>query len=66
MSPQFRDHRVGSLAGVPNVVHTSGDNLLFVDVCDDRGDGVSVNRELKFVLAPGDFVLCMECLLVVG
>ena len=66
VSPQFRDHCVGSLAGVPNVVHTSGDNVLFVNIFDDCGDGVSVDRELEFVLAPGDFVLRMECILVVG
>ena len=66
MSPQFRDHCVGSLVGVPNVVHTFCDNVLFVDVCENRSDGVSVDRELEFVLAPGDFVLRMECLLVVG
>ena len=64
--PQFRNHRVGSLVGVPNVVHTFGENVLFVNVCNDHGDGVSVDRELKLVLAPGDFVLRMECLLVVG
>ena len=63
---EFRDHCVGSLVGVPNVVHTFGDNVLFVDVCDVRGDGVSVDRELDSVLAPGDFVLRMECLLVLG
>ena len=57
---------MGSLVGVPNVVHTFGDNLLFVDVCDDRGNGVSVDRELEFVLAPGNFVLLMECLIFDG
>ena len=66
VSPQFCDHRVGSLVGVTNVVHTFGDNALFVDVYDDCIDGVSVDCELKFVLAPGKFVLRMECLLVVG
>ena len=66
MSPQLRDHCVGSLVGVPNVFHTFGDNVLFVDVCDNRGNGVSVDRELEFVLAPGEFLIRVECLLVVG
>ena len=64
--PQFRDHYVGSLVGVPNVAHTFRDNVLFVNVRDNRGDGVSVDRDLEFVLAPGDFVFPMECLLVIG
>ena len=66
VSSQFRDHHVGGLVSVPNVVHTFGDMLLLVHVFDDRGDGVSVDRELEFLLSPGDFVLRMECLLVVG
>ena len=66
MSPQFRNNRVGSLVGVPNVVYTFCNNVLFVKVCNDRGNGVSVDRELDFVLAPGEFVLRMECLLVFG
>ena len=66
VSLQFRDHRVGIFVGVPNVVHTFGDNVLFFHVCDDRSDGVSVDRKLEFVLAPSNFLLCMECLLVVG
>ena len=57
---------MGSLVGVPNVVHTFGNNVLFVDVCDDCGDGVSVDHELEFILAPGKFVLRVECLIVVG
>ena len=66
VSPQFRDHCVGSLVGVPNVVHTFGNNVLFVKVCDNCGNGVLVDRDLDFVLAPSNFVLRMECLLVVG
>ena len=66
MSPQLCDHCVGSIVGVPNVVHTFCNNLLFVNVRDYRSDSVSVDQELKFVLAPGNFVFCMECLLVVG
>ena len=65
VSPQFCYHHVGSLVGVPNVVHTFRDNVLFVDVRDNHSDSISVDRELKFVLAPCDFVLRMECLLVV-
>ena len=64
--PQFRNHCVGSLVGVPNEVHKFRDNVLFVDICDDCGDGTSVNLDLEFVLALGDFVLRMGCLLVVG
>ena len=32
VSPQFRDHCVGSLVGMSNSVHTFRDNVLFVDV----------------------------------
>ena len=66
VSPQFRYHCVCSLVGVSNVVHTFGDNVIFVHVCDNRDDGVSVDRKLEFVLAPGNFVLRMECFLVIG
>ena len=64
--PKFLNHCVGSLIGVPNVVHKFGDNVLFVHVCDDRGDGILVDCKIEFVLAPGDFVIHMECILVVG
>ena len=57
---------MGSLVGVPNVVHTFGENVMFVNFCDDRGNGISVNNELEFILAPGYFMLRVECLLVVG
>ena len=65
MSHQFRDHRVGCFVGIPDVVHTFRENVLFVNICNNRGDGVSVNRELEFIIAPGDFVFCVECFLVV-
>ena len=66
MSPQFRDHCVGCFVGIPNVVHTFRDNVLFVDVRNDRGDSVSADREIDFILAPDEFVFCVECFLVVG
>ena len=66
MSPQFRDHCVGSLVGIPNVVHTFRDNVLFVSVCDYRSNGVLVDRELESILTPGNFVFRMECFLIVG
>ena len=66
MSHQFCDHRVGCFVGVPDVVHTFHDNVLFFDVHNDCGDGVMVNRKLEFILAPGDFLLCVECFLVTG
>ena len=65
MSPQFRDHHVGCFIGIPNVVHTFRENVLFVDVRDDCGNVVSVDRKLEFILAPGDFVFRVECFLVV-
>ena len=66
MGHQFRNHRVGCFVGIPDVVHTFRDNVLFVDFRNDRGDGVSVDRELELIIAPGDFVFCVECFLVVG
>ena len=69
VSPQFRNHRVGSLVGVPNLVHTFRDNVIFVGVRGVRGnrsDGVLVDRKPEFILALGDLVFRMECFLVVG
>ena len=66
MSHQFRNNCVGCFVGVSNVVHTFRDNVLFFDVCNDRGDGVSVDREIEFILASGNFVFHVECFLVVG
>ena len=66
MTPQLRNNRVDILVGIPNVVHTFCDNVLFVDVHDDRVDVVSVDRKLKFILAPGDFLFCMEFFLSLG
>ena len=65
MSPQLRNNRVNILVGIPNVVHTFCDNVLFVDICNDHGDGVLVDRELDLILAPGDFMFRVECFLVV-
>ena len=65
MSHHFRDHRVGCFVVVPDVVHTFRNNVLLVNVCNDLGDGVSVDRELEFILALGGFLFCVECFLVV-
>ena len=66
MSHQFRNHRVGCFVGIPDVVHTFRDNVLFVYVCNNRGDGVLVDRKLEFILAPGNFVFRVEFFLSSG
>ena len=57
---------MGSLVGIPNVFHTFRDNVLFVNVCNNLGEGVSVDCELEFILAPGELLFRMECFIVVG
>ena len=65
MSHQFRYHCVGCFVGVPNAVHTFCDNALFFDVCNNCGDGVWVDRDLEFILTPGNFVFCVEYFLII-